>query len=588
MYTYPQALDAMEKIATDLIKAAGRTDVHVDVKPDSQTGTASVTWTDFGYSLAATIYMPVLPARRKMTQAEFADYAGYIFHEVGHPLFTDKKVWGTAVAEGRSKLLNALEDVRIEKKLIDAKIAANGKAVLTDLVRSLDYKVCNENFDANDPRNIGFVLAFLGRHANGYDMDASLIIKQLDPAGQMAATLAWALPALGQCQSTKACDDLAKKILGRMTQQPKGEQGKKGKGEQGKGEGEGSKGEQGEGEQGEGKGEQSKGEGAKGESQGEAGKGSPSNSAGGDGMFKGEPQEPSKPMTDADVNAVDLTPITGDELSGNEAGQQASLTNLVRQAQAQADKKPSKMAVRHLDYAAHPTIAADAAAATRLRSLLASAMKQQELDVYEGGLRHGRLDGRAFAKMAAGRGDVFGRREMSEGYETDCVVLVDGSSSMMGHKARAAATMALVVAQAAAQVGVQCHVYLFTDGGLREVHAGRTKPSAEVFGSMPSYVTGGTPLCTSMLAVAMKQQARAKAKRRLLFVISDGICDLGQKQLKQTALFIEEGMGTEVANLSINMALQGTFRTEAFVSASDDIAKAGLGLMVKKLTQGAM
>ena len=101
MYTYPQALDAMQKIAQDLLGPR----YAVTVIPDATTGTASVTWDDFYNPVKVTIRMPVLPAKHRMTQAEFDDYAGLVLHEVGHPKYTDKATWEAAVRQGRATLL---------------------------------------------------------------------------------------------------------------------------------------------------------------------------------------------------------------------------------------------------------------------------------------------------------------------------------------------------------------------------------------------------------------------------------------------------------------------------------------------------
>jgi hypothetical protein len=93
MFTYPEALNAMERVANDMFNQAKKIgifpsakSVYVRVSADALTGTASVDWTDFGNYLNVTIFMPVLPATYRMTGSEFERWAAYLYHEVGHPL----------------------------------------------------------------------------------------------------------------------------------------------------------------------------------------------------------------------------------------------------------------------------------------------------------------------------------------------------------------------------------------------------------------------------------------------------------------------------------------------------------------------
>src|SRR5215471_6019809 len=115
MYTYPEALNAMERLARDYFaKACPNTVCSVRVCADSLSGTASVDWygnpnTDRYVDIC--INMPVKPASYRMSASEFEHWAAYLLHEVGHPLHTDMSVWRIAVKTKRHKLLNAFEDV---------------------------------------------------------------------------------------------------------------------------------------------------------------------------------------------------------------------------------------------------------------------------------------------------------------------------------------------------------------------------------------------------------------------------------------------------------------------------------------------
>src|SRR5262245_61344603 len=222
MYTYPEALDAFQKVATDLLTEAGWTNFEVEVQP-STADTASVDWKRHQYwdyarqgyvnTMRVTIYMPVRKASSRMTEAEFQRWIAYDFHEIGHPLETDRIVWDQAVATKRHRLLNALEDVRMEKRIIARNIARNGQQSLESLIDGLLAESAASKFNPNEPRNIGWVMAVMGRKVcNGYDIDVTSITAKLDPAGPVAKVLQWALPALGACQSTQDCLDLADRI----------------------------------------------------------------------------------------------------------------------------------------------------------------------------------------------------------------------------------------------------------------------------------------------------------------------------------------------------------------------------------------
>ena len=77
-----------------------------------------------------------------------------------------------------------------------------------------------------------------------------------------------------------------------------------------------------------------------------------------------------------------------------------------------------------------------AAKASRQRALLARALRANETDEREGGRKAGRLDRGALSRAMAGAPNVFARRDISEGYDTDVCVLLDASGSMGGENMR--------------------------------------------------------------------------------------------------------------------------------------------------------
>jgi len=535
MFTYPEALNAMQKLAKDYFrKALPGKDVTVSVVPDAIGGTASVSWTGrpTDADMAVTINMPVRPATYRMGAGEFDHWAAYMLHEVGHPLHTEQFVWYEAVKARQHRLLNALEDVREEKATIDMGLALNAKKAFSALVDSLGAKAESDGFDPNEFGSIGWTMSSLGRKANGYDMDVGYITRKLDPNGVVAKMLEWAMPELAACKSTVDAFELTKKISAHLGANRRHDPRNKKPGQPG----------------------------LPGESK-----------AMGSGFGSG-------PLTNADVDDTSLKPNSKDDMvHGPEANVQASLTEaLRREAKDSAKKKAMTMASSN----DHAWVRENAARMGLQRALLARALKRNEQDSYEGNRAHGRLDRKVLSKAATGNPNIFGKRTLVEGYDTDVHVLVDGSGSMSGTKMLASAILALVIAQAAKQVGVDCTVDVFTDHGLHRATKGKDKPEARRFAGMPGCVTGGTPLTRNLIRVAHEQAGRARGKRKVLFTITDGGCNLGTKAVEAAGQYIESEMGIEIANLHIGSEVLGQFRNEVAVDINN---VSGVGL--RKLTQ---
>src|SRR6185436_16067471 len=98
-----------------------------------------------------------------------------------------------------------------------------------------------------------------------------------------------------------------------------------------------------------------------------------------------------------------------------------------------------------------------------LRQHVARVVKSLDREEYQRGRVNGRLDRHAVSRIVGNHdfGTVFAKRHMEQGYQTELVVLVDGSGSMGGTKACMAAVLATVVAQAAQSRAVKCEVVMF-------------------------------------------------------------------------------------------------------------------------------
>jgi len=213
-YTYPEAIVALEAIGNDFIKIMRpNTYAPVHINCDVNAQTASVSWDAYGI----TINLPVRTATSRMTQDEFLDWVAYMLHELGHPTHTDQAVWYKAVAMGLSRMVNGLEDVRMEQAVISSGIVHNAKAVLSRLLsrKIVEARNGKQPWNPNSRREIAWTLCVLGRANNGYAFDASdmaWIKASIKPGSTVALVLNWALPALAQCQNTADCLALAERI----------------------------------------------------------------------------------------------------------------------------------------------------------------------------------------------------------------------------------------------------------------------------------------------------------------------------------------------------------------------------------------
>lgn len=615
MYTYPEALNAFQRIAVDLFRRAFEKDpvrfAHVDlnrmqvvVAADSRTGTASVDWKVVFGRLRVAINLPVKPATYRMTELEFKHWVAYNLHEVGHPLHTDKAVWDAAVERRAHRLLNSLEDVREEKCTIDLDLAVNALDLFSSLIDTLHAKAVADQYNPNNTRSIGWTLSALGRRANGYKIDLSDIDAKLDPKGTVGQIVAWALPALAACKSTQDCLDLADRITDALqaapvksnpvqdlideitkdldmpeseddasqdepepmddepqSPEPAGEFNPIDTGSENTTE--------------------SAPEGPEGTQSG-------SNPFDQSEAKKDEP-EAEKVAGDDLVDEVDLTANKSATVTSNNVDYDAirRVTGLVRDIAGRtfSDKRIVGRNTPTYNGMSVDIVTAGASKMGRQRALLAAALKREESDDYEGGRLSGRIDRRGLTRLVMNDPHIFGKRTLTEGYDTDVQILIDGSTSMDGQKIVAAATLALVVAQAAAQVGVQCTAHLFSDDGLHQITKGRDKPLANRFAYSVNQVDGSTPLSYYLLTVATEQRRRAPGKRRIIFTITDGGCDFGLTVLKATGRYVEDAMGAEIANLHIGWHVMGAFRNEVAANL-DDVTKSGVQSLTKVLERG--
>jgi hypothetical protein len=109
-----------------------------------------------------------------VSKAMFVRYVGFVLHELAHHKFTDFNVNGSD--QYLRSLHNAVEDIWIERQVIDQGLVGNAAAVFTDLVNQIVADSMAQVTDWSDPRQYPFILAVHGRrYANKVPTPGELI-----------------------------------------------------------------------------------------------------------------------------------------------------------------------------------------------------------------------------------------------------------------------------------------------------------------------------------------------------------------------------------------------------------------------------
>ena len=185
--------------------------------------TAGIIFERSGKVVDAKIIFPSIDEGAEMKRSTFNNLIGYAIHELGHAWFTDNAPWDKTRNEyGQfvGNLINGLEDPRIERKVIESGYAPNAKALFEELLNSILKK--NGYVDADDLKNVPFLLAVEGRRLNGYHIDAPSIT-DLAP---WSADLHWALAEAQVAPNTQRIAEIAIELFKRLKDfepEPKGD-----------------------------------------------------------------------------------------------------------------------------------------------------------------------------------------------------------------------------------------------------------------------------------------------------------------------------------------------------------------------------
>jgi hypothetical protein len=177
--------------------------------------TAGIVFERVGASVKAKILFPAINDASEIPRAKFNNLIGYALHELGHAWFTDNEPWDDARREHGGfvgNLINGLEDPRIELKVIESGYAPNSRALFEDLTNSVLKK--NGYVEADDLKNVPFLLAIEGRRLNGYHIDVPSVIDD----APWASDLHWALGEAKVATNTQRIAQIAIELYKRLQQ----------------------------------------------------------------------------------------------------------------------------------------------------------------------------------------------------------------------------------------------------------------------------------------------------------------------------------------------------------------------------------
>ena len=159
------------------------------------------------------IMFPSIDETKPVSQTLFNELIGYALHELGHKWFTQDRPWDNARQQHGSyvsALINGLEDPRIEQCVMNSGYAPNARALFEFLTNQVLRK--NGYVEADDFKNIPFMLAIEGRRLNGYSICFDSIVN----ASPYRTELRWALKAAQKANDTKAIVKIAIALYERL------------------------------------------------------------------------------------------------------------------------------------------------------------------------------------------------------------------------------------------------------------------------------------------------------------------------------------------------------------------------------------
>lgn len=528
--------------------------------------------------------LPFLPLDARLTREERDLWIGYVLHELGHTFFTDFNAWRMAVHEGLHDLVNGLEDPRIEAQVLTCGVATNARALLENLTN----QKLSENLAAGyDPANMGalsYTLAIYGRKQVGFNIAAPAL------DNKTAAALAWIWPRLKACANTLDVLVLARDVdAWRKTKQQQQPQDQESPQETKDQDGDQDDQDKQDAQDQDQDGDQDKQDEPNDQDDQDGDQEDAQDSVNGKGGANDQdaPQTPTiapgvEPNLDKQAEEIlkrcKPRPIGQD-------GADMDLASIPRTMPKLTEKTKRFSSMDNLDKLFPST--------AKLKADLTRLVKSPAKIDTQHGLLSGRLDRRAFGRIAGGATNVFARRQFTEGTNAAVAVVLDGSGSMKGMGETFAAAMAIAIGDAMDRAAVP-----FEISRTGRAAVGRGDPVIDIMKPyavawrkrrdmvpMMAGYDGTCNLVGAMAAAGRLKQVRG-VTRRILFVLSDGMdCYSNSAWIRAQQLWARDGIETIGIGLLHNVG--PVFKEHVNVYDPHQLAREGLGLLSRKLRAAA-
>jgi len=181
-------------------------------------------------AVVATIVLPAIDESKMIPQSVFNNMVAYVVHELGHAWFTDNEPWDNMVRTHKDgkymgKLINGLEDPRIEQCVIDSGFAPNSFPLFDSLIGSL---LTTKGYVKEiNKQTLPFVLCIEGRRLNGYRID----VPDLFTGHEYETEIRYALGLAKSATNTKQIVEVAKNLYDSLFPKSEVEEGEEEEGE---------------------------------------------------------------------------------------------------------------------------------------------------------------------------------------------------------------------------------------------------------------------------------------------------------------------------------------------------------------------
>jgi hypothetical protein len=174
---------------------------------------ASISFSEIGPRvLLARFMFPNIDDNAVIPKKTLPKFIGMALHELGHAWFTDNTPWDAHKNNPTlCRLINGLEDPRIERMVIESGIAANAAPLFENLINEM---MGGTYCKPNDFNNIAFQLAVEGRRMNGY----RIAVPPVYTKSRYRVAIQWALDEAHKAQSTAEIVKIAVELLRRLNE----------------------------------------------------------------------------------------------------------------------------------------------------------------------------------------------------------------------------------------------------------------------------------------------------------------------------------------------------------------------------------